>query len=879
VPDFRFLKLKTMKYYFSVLLLYMLPFVVLAQVWDDFYDGNFTQNPTWVGDGDEFVVNDDFRLQLFTEGEGVSALSTAFDMLPETEWRFWIKLSFSPSANNNARYYLASDETDLKSPLNGYYLQFGEGGTEDAIELFRQEGQNFYSVCRGADGLIATPFEFWVRVRKDQAGTWKIEVDQTGNGAYLLDATGVDNTFSVDGSLGVFCKYTASNSTKFYFDDIYAGQFDIDTQPPSLENLVVISDRTLDVYFSEAVTPASAENVQNYFVNNNIENPYSAFLDDENTALAHLTFDRVFQNGVVNTITITNISDIAGNVAASLTGDFSFFTPGEFEIQFNEIMADPNPTIGLPDFEYLELINTTFLNISLKDWKLMIGTTEKVFEDVTINANGYLILADEDAFDYFSGYGPFYGFSSFALTNAGQTVVLKNPENAVIHSVHYTDTWYNDPNKEEGGWSIEQIDPENPCGGSNNWSASVDPSGGTPGRENSIFGYNPDETAPELAYLIILDNQTIEVVFSEPMDSTLLFNKEAYEIDRNIGTPQSVEPVAPDYQSVILGLGSPIEGRTIYLISIRDDLTDCAGNIIDRSKTLDFGLPEMVEPGDIVINEILYNPKDDFVTGVDYVEIYNLSEKLIDLSQLALATEDDKTGELESVKDISEKGILFFPGRYLVLSINTDVVQQQYYTSDPDGFIQMASLPSYSNESGIVVLTTKWLELIDRVAYNDEMQLPILNTSDGVSLERVNFNRPSDDPTNWHSAAEDVGYGTPGYRNSVFSESVFVDDPFTIDPEIFSPDNDGYDDLLNINYRFELPGQIASAYIFDSRGRQVRYLLNNEILGTEGTFSWDGITDDRQKAGIGIYIIYIEVSDLNGNLSKYKKTAVLGSKF
>jgi hypothetical protein len=53
-------------------------------------------------------------------------------------------------------------------------------------------------------------------------------------------------------------------------------------------------------------------------------------------------------------------------------------------------------------------------------------------------------------------------------------------------------------------------------------------------------------------------------------------------------------------------------------------------------------------------------------------------------------------------------------------------------------------------------------------------------------------------------------------------------------------------------------------------------LVNNELLGTEGTISWDGFTDDNQKANIGIYIIFIEVFDVDGKVKNYKETAVLG---
>jgi len=861
-----------------VCLLFLLPAMGMAQFTDNFGDGDFTSNPAWTGDVSQFTVNQSFQLQLNSSGESASALASVYAMNGETEWRFWIKLGFSPSSNNFARVYLASSNADLKNPLEGYFLQFGEAGTTDAIELFRQQQSDITSVCRGPDGMIATSFELGIKVRRSLSGNWEVMVDESGFGAYQTIATGTDNTFNTSGFLGVYCKYTASNSTKCYFDDFYAGPFVIDTNPPKILNVVATGPQKLDIYFDEAVTTGSSQNTQNYLVSNDIFNPVSASRDVSIFSLVHLTFDKSFQNGMSNVITIQNIADLVGNVSGTLTAGFYWFTPGAFDVLINEIMADPSPTVGLPDFEFAELFNRTGMPVNLQGWTLVVGTSEKVFGSVTIEPDSFLIVGDDAAAEAFAPYGAFYGFSSFALTNTGQLIVLKNPENAVISDVRYTDGWYGDPVKKEGGWSLEQIDPYNPCGGESNWKASISPAGGTPGAQNSIFGANPDETTPALSRVIIPSEGQLQVYFTEPMDSLGLSDPLTYLIDHGIGAPVTAHAVAPDYSSVLLALPAPIQTGIIYSISIDGEITDCAGNPADKESSVEFGLPETAVAGDIIINEVLYNPKDDVVTGVDFVEIYNRSGKITDLGNLVLASENTGTGEIESVKNVSTEGFLLFPGKYLVLTTKPEVVKQQYFTTNPDAFLQMESFPSYSNDAGVVILATKGLEIIDRFAYTDGMQYPLLNSSDGVSLERINYNRPTDDVTNWHSAAEDVGFATPAYQNSQFSEFTAVADPISVDPEIFSPDNDGTDDVLNISYALDSPGFTGNITIFDSRGRMIRKLVNNELLGTEGVFTWDGISDDNQKAPIGIYIIYVEIFDLNSNSKRYKKTAVVGGR-
>ena len=124
-----------------------------------------------------------------------------------------------------------------------------------------------------------------------------------------------------------------------------------------------------------------------------------------------------------------------------------------------------------------------------------------------------------------------------------------------------------------------------------------------------------------------------------------------------------------------------------------------------------------------------------------------------------------------------------------------------------------------------------------------------------------------------------MGFGTPTYKNSQYSSFLYLEDPITILPEIFSPDNDGYNDVLNINYQFSVSGYIANVVIFDAKGRLIKTLIKNEMVGTKGGFIWDGIDENNQKALIGIYVVYIEVFDAIGNVKSYKKTAVLGGKF
>ena len=546
----------------------------------------------------------------------------------------------------------------------------------------------------------------------------------------------------------------------------------------------------------------------------------------------------------------------------------------EFDIVINEIMADPTPVVGLPDGEYIELYNRTSKTINLNGWKLAVGTRLKTFANCEILPNGFLIITDTASVKYFQEYGNVYGFSSVIINNTGQTIILYDDKLRVISAVSFTDNWYCSDYKKEGGWSLEQIDPNNPCGGKENWIASKDKSGGTPGKKNSVYSLNPDYTLPELDRANVADSITIRLYFSEPLDSCGISISD-FNIDNNIGIPKEIDLISPFYNSLILKLSSAIKKNIIYTVSLSSSVKDCSGNVSQSGQDARFALPEPAEKNDVIINEILTNPREN---GAQFIEVYNRSQKVIDMKDIMLCTMDTINNKLISEKVITYDGYLLFPRDYCALSISPGLVKKQYYTSNPKCFVQMASFPQFNIDEGIVVISDKQESIIDKLIYTADMHYALLSDTKGVSLERVSFEKLTQGKSNWHSASQTSGFATPAYKNSQFINTDISDNTLSISPDVFSPDNDGHDDILAIAYNLDQQGYLGNLTIYDSKGRLVRTLVNNELLGTTGTFYWDGLNDSRDKALIGIYIIYFEIHDMKGKVKHYKKTAVLGGK-
>ncbi|MFI5163722.1 MAG: lamin tail domain-containing protein [Bacteroidia bacterium] len=858
---------------FIFFFLCLLPVFLSAQVKDDFSDGNVTVNPAWSGNDTDFIVNANKQLQLHSSGTDTSYLSLVNTQpLNNCEWNFWINLNFSPSSSNYARVYLVSNNQNLSGNLNGYYLQFGENLANDQVELFRQSGATSVSVCRGTT-IIANAFAIRVKVTRDSTGLWKLFIDPTGGTNYAQEASGTDNTFSNTSFFGVFCKYTTTNATNFFFDDFYIYS-PPDITPAVLDSVEVISQNKLDVYFSEVLSTVSAQTLANYSVNNGIGFASNAMQDTSDHALIHLMFGNNFANGQYYTLTVTGVQDLAGNNTLDAKKIFLYFLPHENDIVINEIMADINPAPNtLPPYEYLELYNRTHFPVKLKGWTLSDAVSKTTIPSITILPDSFFVLTSITAAATFGTNIPVVGIPYFpGLNDAGDNMILRDANGNIISVVFYLDTWYNDPIKQNGGWSLEQIDPNSSCSGKPNWKASADNSGGTPGRKNSVSGSNPDVTPPKISHITIISSNMIQLFFDEYMDSTTLLNLSAYTIDNGIGVPANANPVEPDYTCVTLTLPSPIVAGIIYTLTVKG-AKDCAGNTITINNTGKFAIAQASAPNDIVINEIMFDPKDN---GTEWIEIYNRSDKIIDLKEIYFCSQDN-SGNLSSINQVAPNGYLILPQTYMVLSKDNTVIKAQYYCPNTEGFIDMPSIPSLNNDSDYIVLVNTSQTVIDKLHYSSSWHLPLFADTKGISLERINYDNPTQDESNWHSAAQSVGGATPAYKNSQYTNGESGTN-ITISPEVFSPDNDGYNDVLSISYAFDISGMVGNVRIYDSRGRLSRTLAQNALLAASGTFFWDGITNDKEKASIGIYVIYFEAFASSGKVKKYKKTCVLAGK-
>lgn len=852
-----------------------LPLVGFAQLNDNFSDGDLINNPTWLGDVSFFRVNSNQQLQLnHSEAASVYISSPCF-LSDSLEWNFDIRLAFSPSSSNNARIYLMADHQNLKGDLNGYYLQFGEALGDDAIELFYQENDQIQSICRGSAGRIASSFDINIKTIFTKSGAWTVFVDWDKNGNYIEECSGTHLSVISNPYFGMYCTFTSSNATKFYFDNIQVDYIYKDLEAPVLETVEVISSKSLKVIFNEPLDANSAEDIQNYQVQESGEHPISAVLNASNPSEVMLEFSSDFTENQIQNLEVNSIADLANNTLVGANVDFFFSKAYYGDVLINEIMADPSPVQALPDAEYIELYNRMDYPVLLENWQLFIGQADFQFPKIILPEHGFLLLCHPESKGEFAKYGQVISVPSFSLTNSGKALVLKNKSNQIIHYINYSDTWYKDEMKEDGGWSLEMISSDFYCEQELNWLASQNINGGSPGSENSLSHILPEVEPPKIIAIQVETEKSIGVQFSKSMDSIALKNVQNYDADNGLGKPVQVEIFAPEYNFAQLVFKTDFEQNMIYELSVSPALLGCCGYEVQNLNKR-FAMPQEAEFGDIIFNEILFNA---WYKDGEYAEFYNLSDKVIDLHQLLFSRISINQYDT-AYTSIQLPQKLLFPEEYLLLCKNMESVLSVYATENPEAFYVFDNFPSLNNTEGQLILSKALNKssIIDGLLYNESMHHALLNNVQGIALERLSFTGETNDPNNWSSASSSVNYGTPGYLNSQFQQENTGEDIIQIYPEIFSPDLDGIDDILQISYQFPEGAYTLNLIIFNAQGQQIRHLVKNELMGKEGQIFWNGENETGDKSPIGIYILYFEYFDLKGKVEKIKKTCVLGGK-
>jgi hypothetical protein len=535
-------------------------------------------------------------------------------------------------------------------------------------------------------------------------------------------------------------------------------------------------------------------------------------------------------------------------------------------VLITEIFADPTPTKGLPEREFIEIYNNTNSVISLFGYTLRYSSSNAAFPDVVLNPSEYAIVCRKGYESEFSSYGKVIPLSNFSLLNSGTLLVLEQADKTLSHFVNYDISWYS-PGLDQGV-SLEMKDLNQPCLEKSNWSSSVNPLGGTPGKVNSNQSVVIDLEGPILNSFS-LQGKSLQLFFDEklklPIDNLSFVSSDSY---------YQVEDISFDKyeaKTLSLNLKNQIRLNDSFEVQI-SGIEDCVGNLAKDIKITLFNLVP-ADSGDVLLSEVLFNP---FSGNHDFVEIYNVSGKKLNLKNWYFANKNN-LGEISSTKTLSASDLYLNPKSYLAFTTNKNELLSTYSEIGKENIIEIASLPAYNLDAGSVILMNADKEIMDQLNYSESFHNIMIKNPKGVSLERASFFTPTDFPGIWLSSSAQFNFATPGFENSQKLDSVnIIKDSFVFEPQIFNPYNGNGNEVANLTYQLAEPGGQATVEIFDKNGVLVKSLAKSALLSTKGAFVWDGKNNAGQLLPVGYYLAKITKLTQNNSTTYFSKV-VLGS--
>ncbi|ETK06425.1 hypothetical protein T230_12560 [Tannerella sp. oral taxon BU063 isolate Cell 1/3] len=594
-------------------------------------------------------------------------------------------------------------------------------------------------------------------------------------------------------------------------------------------------------------------------------------------------------------------------------------SPGD--VLINEVMADPHGLTKLPATEYVELHNTTDHEINLEGWAFVYDKTSIPLPDAELPAGGYAVLYKAGREISVADGAAEVAVKRFPanMINAGKPLALKDPSGTVIHSYTYPkakdgrsiergegDKWHlsSDPRggtpgeENSEGVPDKPDEPEKPKASPGDVlinEVMADPRGLTklPATEYVELHNTTDHEMNLEGWAFVYDKTSIPLPDAELSAGGYAV---LYKAGREISVADGAAEVAVKrFPANMINAGKPLalkdpsgtvihsytypkakagrsiergEGDTWHLSSDprggtpgeenSEGAPDKPDEPDEPNKPNEPDATEQVEPREIILNEILFDPQP---RGSEYIELYNRSDRTLSTHGLAIALRKSD-GHLGTRHSLTSLATTLAPGDYLVLTSDPNGVTSLFRTPALDA-IRRFKLPALNNQGAtIVLLRTADSTVVDEVTYSAKWHSSAVKIRRGVALERISPDGSSQEAANWTSASSETGYGTPGYKNSQSGTSSQIEEGATIsEPEY----NASTRDYL-IRYRMDKPDYRCQMAVYSGNGQKVAVIANNQLLTPEGEIRWDG-------AGLtpGVYIFYVELYHPDGSSQHIRK--------
>ncbi len=818
---------------YIILLIWLQYGFTQAQILDDFSDGNFTNTIEWKGDTSSFIVNTNNQLQLFAEPTlGSQVLYISSTAIDSGAWSFYCRMDFNPSSQNYTEIILLNPDS-LFSPTEKISIELGRN--QDGITIRSFYGGTSEVLAESPNPVFTqNTNEIWCKITNSASG-YHLE--------YSLDSInwelpiGFNSTTQQTATFGIECHYSSSRKDKFYFDDFsISGHAYIDTILPTITANYLTDSLTYVLEFSEAIDSNSVQLNTLVSLNHN-STSFSKFRLLNHTSL-ELELDNISYNSIYN-LQVKGIQDLHTNTIKDTILPFYIQRIYPYDLEITEIMIDPSPPVYLPETEYIEIRNASTYPLSLKDCIIKVGEKDFTLPAYTLKEDSTMVIYTASAKSLVdSNHSTIFSETSYSLNNTSGELSLLNPNWQTIHAIHYSDLWYGDHNKQDGGWSLEQQYLDYPCLQSINWKASNNPNGGSPNYSQMVSGYleGLHKLQPEI---FILTDSILQVNFPFSILNPDFLDVENYDTELEIMT------IVPSNNfSIQIIFNEPFLEQKIYTLTLSDMLQPC---FPIEWEPLYFGKPTMPLYQNIKWSEICFDVDEN---NSEFIEFVNVSAHHLDIYDIALNIIKDS---IHNIMNCSNNHSLIPSGTYVVLAKSLNKLFD-HYTKHPEAiYIELDQWISLDDKNGSIELLNRSLQTLDSLCYETYWHSTFLSSTENVSLEKIDLEYPPCEDKSWGSAAEAVNFATPGYLNS---QNITLNASQEYKPS-FSPNNDGYNDIWEYTMAFSSSENTVDAFIYNLDGFKVYTFSNGLSVGTSHTFIWHGTNDAGEPLPKGTYIITI----------------------
>jgi hypothetical protein len=630
------------------------------------------------------------------------------------------------------------------------------------------------------------------------------------------------------------------NSTKNFYSDL------IDLNVLSIKNT---NDKIFEIKFNKSFIGTGINPAQFYFVENkqNLYFPDSIQTSKPFSKTAKMYFSTAIPTGTYQVV--CHSLSYCGRNDTNIYYKLEIREQSENDgIIISELMVDPSPSMGLPEAEYIEIHNKGNKKYDLHYQLYDKNNVADIYID-SIAANEYLILSDISYKKLWEGYTNVILINDMpSLNNSLDSIYLKEYDGKIIDSVFYNiNQWHDD--KRIGGYALELTENNFECKSNILWGNALNDAAGSPGAAN-FFSLDESKLKAEL-----LSEEFVDNIYK------VQFNQTIKTLNTQSNHPEYILSYDIIKNSIYLNLSPEMSDE---LLQVTLNLKTCFEINFDTTIFIQNTYQKLYQ--DIIINEVLFN---SYAGSTDFIELYNNSDRAINLKGFSLKTKNESLKDIDSAK-IFQSNFYLLPDDYLVITEDKQSVEMNYRTKNKEKIVEINKLIKMSDKEGNVYLLDETGKTLDQMNYSENMHLSWLEDIDGRSLERRRFDIEGLVAENWASASDDIGKASPGLLNSQNSYKMQdMNDEFYLSKKLISPNADGYSDLLELNYHLKNTSMIVRINVFDQQGRFVANIFNEYSISNEGILTWD-MSQNNVKIQNGLYLIYIEGISDSGTYKKYK---------